>query len=173
VQARGPEVRRIRPDEWAKLRALRLSALADAPMAFGSTLSREEACPEHVWRERAEGGASGADRSTFIAERDGEWIGLVTGLAKDPDDPNDTRPVLSGMFVGPSWRGRGVGVALVDVVIAWARARRASGLCLWVTATNSPAIALYNKCGFRRTGETKPLAHSPSIAELRMVRDLG
>ena len=123
--------------------------------------------------ERAEGGASGADRSTFIAERDGEWIGLATGLAKDPDDPNDTRPVLSGMFVGPSWRGRGVGVALVDAVIAWARARRASGLCLWVTATNSPAIALYNKCGFRRTGETKPLAHSPSIAELRMVRDLG
>ena len=167
------EVRRVRPDEWPKLRALRLSALADAPMAFGSTLSREEAFPDHVWRERAAGGASGADRATFIAERDGEWIGLATGLAKDPDDPNDTRPVLVGMFVAPSWRGRGVGVALVDAVIAWARERRASGLCLRVMATNSPAIALYNKCGFRRTGEPKPLAHSPSIAELRMVRDLG
>jgi hypothetical protein len=31
---------------------------------------------------------------------------------------------------------------------------------------------LYDKCGFRRTGEAKPLAHSPSLAEFRMVRDL-
>ena len=154
--------------------ALRLSALADAPMAFGSTLAREEAFPKQVWQERAERGASRADRVTFIAERDGEWIGLSGGLAKDPDDPNDPRPVLVGMFVAPTARGRGVGVALVDAVIAWAWERRAIGLCLWVTATNSPAIALYNKCGFRRTGETKPLAHahSPSIAEFRMVLDL-
>ncbi len=166
------EVRRIRPDEGPKLRALRLSALADAPMAFGSTLSREAAFPEHVWQERAEGGASGADRATFIAERDGEWIGLATGLATDPDAPNDTRPVLVGMFVAPSWRERGVGAALVDAVVAWARERRAIGLCLWVTATNSPAIALYHKCGFQRTGEHKPLAHFPSLTEFRMIRDL-
>ena len=166
------EVRRIRPDEGPKLRALRLSALADAPMAFGSTLSREAAFPEHVWQERAEGGASGADRATFIAERDGEWIGLATGLATDPDAPNDTRPVLVGMFVAPSWRERGVGAALVDAVVAWARERRAIGLCLWVTATNSPAIALYYKCGFQRTGEHKPLAHFPSLTEFRMIRDL-
>ena len=170
-----PEVRRIHPDEGLKLRALRLSALADAPMALGSTLAREEAFPEHVWQERAERGASEADHVTFIAERDGEWIGLATGLAKDPDDPSDPRPVLVGMFVAPTARGRGVGVALVVGVIAWARERRAIGLCLWVTATNSPAIAMYNKCGFRRTGETKLLAHahSPSIAEFRMVRDVG
>ena len=76
-------VRRVQAEEWERLRAIRLRALADAPMAFGSTLSREAAFPEHVWQERAEGGASGADRATFIAERDGEWIGLATGLALD------------------------------------------------------------------------------------------
>ena len=68
----SPEVRRIRPDEGMKLRALRLSALADAPMAFGSTLAREEMFPEQVWHERSAHGAPGADRVTFIAERDGE-----------------------------------------------------------------------------------------------------
>ena len=169
----SPEVRRIRPDEGMKLRALRLSALADASMAFGSTLAREEMFPDQVWHERSAHGASGADRVTFIAEPDGEWIGLATGLANDPDHPGDPRPVLVGMFVAPSSRGCGVGAALVDAVVAWSRERRAIGLGLWVTATNSPAIALYNKCGFRRTGESKPLAHSPSIAEFRMVRDLG
>jgi hypothetical protein len=90
-------IRRIRADEGLKLRAFRLSALADSPMAFGSTLAREEAFPELVWHERAAGGASGADRVTFIAEEHGEWIGLATGLANDPDDPNDPWPVLVGM----------------------------------------------------------------------------
>src|SRR5262249_2274836 len=81
-------IRRIRPDEGLRLRALRLAALADAPMAFGSTLAREEGFPTQVWHERAEGGAAGSDRVTFIAARDGEWIGLATGLAHDPDAPN-------------------------------------------------------------------------------------
>jgi GNAT superfamily N-acetyltransferase len=166
------QVRQIRPEEGLRLRALRLRALADAPMAFGSTLAREEAFPEDVWHERAAGGASGADRVTFIAERDGQWVGLATGLAADPDEPDKGEPLLVGMFVEPVERGRGLGAALVAAVVAWARARGATSLYLWVTATNDSAIALYDKCGFRRTGNRRPVPHSPSLAEIRMVRDL-
>jgi GNAT superfamily N-acetyltransferase len=167
-----PEVRQIRANEGLKLRAVRLRALADAPTAFGSTLAQEENFPERVWHERAEGGAVGADRVTFVAEQEGQWIGIATGLARDPEEPNDPRPLLVGMFVAPEARRSGVGVALVDAVVRWARERRASSLSLWVTSTNSPAIALYDKCGFRRTEETKPVAHFPSLTEFRMVRDL-
>ncbi len=86
------EIRRIRPDEGLRLRALRLRALADAPMAFGSTLAREEAFPDRIWHERAAGGAGGDERVTFIAERDGQWIGLATGLADAlPGRPNPSR----------------------------------------------------------------------------------
>jgi GNAT superfamily N-acetyltransferase len=141
-------------------------------MAFGSTLAREEAFTDHVWHERASGGAAGVDRVTFVAERDGRWIGLASGLAADPDEPHNAEPLLVGMFVEPTERGRGVGVALVGAVVAWARARGATSLYLWVTATNASAIALYDKCGFRRTGKQKPLEHSPSLVEVRMVRDL-
>ena len=64
------KIRQIRPDEGLRLRALRLLALADVPTAFESTLAREEAFPEHVWHERAAGGAAGGDHVTFIAEQD-------------------------------------------------------------------------------------------------------
>jgi len=167
-----PEVRRIRADEGLQLRVMRLRALADTPTAFGSTLAQEEKFPERVWHERAEGGAVGADRVTFVAEQEGQWIGIATGLARDPDEPNDPPPMLVGMFVAPEARRCGVGVSLVDAVVRWAHERRASSLSLWVTSTNSPAIALYDKCGFQRTEETKPVAHFPSLTEFRMVRDL-
>ena len=134
------EVRRIRADEGLQLRVLRLRALADAPMAFGSTLAREEAFPEHVWHTRAVEGASGTGRVTFIAEREGQWLGLATGVASDPIKPDDPGPVLVGMFVDPAERGRGLGAALVEAVVAWARSRGARGLSLWVTSSNGPAI---------------------------------
>ena len=168
----SPVVRRIRADEALRLRALRLRALADAPTAFGSTLAREEAFPESVWHERALAGAAGGDLATFVAEQDGQWIGLATGLAEDPEDPKLPGPVLSGMFVDGAARRRGVGVALVEAVSEWARQRGAAGLSLWVISGNQPGIALYTRCGFRLTGETKSLDRTPTQTELRMARAL-
>ena len=154
------------------MRALRLRALADAPTAFGSTLAREAAFPESVWHERASGGAEGGDRATFIAEEDGEWIGLATGLAEDPEDPKLPGPVLVGMFVDRAARRRGVGVALVEAVSDWARQRGAARLSLWVISGNHAGIALYTRCGFRLMGETKPLDREPAMTERAMERVL-
>ena len=167
-----PTIRRIRADEGPALRALRLQALADAPMAFGSTLAQEQAFTDDVWRERAKRGAAGVDGATFIAEHGGRWLGIATGLARDPDVPDDPRPELVGMFVAAEARGHGLGAALVDAVAGWARARGASGLTLWVTVTNTPAVALYDRCGFRPTGECRPLEHCPAVDLIRMARDL-
>ena len=80
--------------------------------------------------------------------------------------------MLAGMFVDPTKRRKGVGEELVKAVAAWARAQGATSLYLWVTATNTPAIALYERCGFARTPESQPLPHSPLILEFLMVRDL-
>lgn len=167
-----PSVRRIRADEGPSLRTLRLRALAEAPMAFGSTLAREQAFTDDVWRERARRGAAGVDGATFVAERTGQWVGIATGLSHDPEVPDDPRPALVGMFVCPEARGCGAGGALVDAVAGWARERGAPGLTLWVTATNAPAIALYVRCGFKPTGEARPLEHSPADALIRMVLEL-
>jgi GNAT superfamily N-acetyltransferase len=165
------EIRRIRADEGLRLRAIRLRALAEAPTAFSSSLAREQAFPESAWHERAAGGASGSDRATYIAAAAGRWVGIATGVSRHPEGP-DHSPMLVGMFVDSTCRGRGVGAALVEMVTEWARTLAAPHLYLWATSTNRPAIALYEKCGFRRTEEARPLDHTPSLREVLMQRSL-
>jgi GNAT superfamily N-acetyltransferase len=160
------EVRRVRADEWRPLRALRLRALAETPLAFGSSLAREKALNETVWQERA---AGGNDRATFVAAQDGRWVGLATGLAAGTDGPQPAFPMLVGMFVDASARQQGVGAKLVERVAAWAKEQGAERLVLWAVAGNEPAMALYRSCGFQPTGLTRPLAHSPAYRECEMA----
>jgi GNAT superfamily N-acetyltransferase len=164
-----PSVRRIRSDEGVRLRALRLRALTDAPLAFGSTLAREEAFPPEVWDERATRGAAGEDQVTCVAEDGDRWTGMAVDFVGGPDP---SRLALVGLFVEPAARGRGVGGTLVEAVVEWARGRGAAGLSLWVVSTNRPAIALYERCAFRPTGQRQPLDHTPTLTELQMIRDL-
>ena len=136
---------------------------------------REEAFPEDVWHERAAGGASGADRVTFIAERDGQWVEPSDGpLQRTQTSQTRESPLLVGMFVEPVERGRGLRCCpRSGSGCLGNEARGATSLYLWVTATNDSAIALYDKCSFRPTGNQRPVGHSPSLAEIRMVRDLS
>jgi RimJ/RimL family protein N-acetyltransferase len=57
-----------------------------------------------------------------------------------------------GMLVDRDWRGRGVGSALVQAAIGWARGQGLHKLCLEVFAHNAAAIALYRKSGFVEEG---------------------
>jgi L-amino acid N-acyltransferase YncA len=56
------------------------------------------------------------------------------------------------MLVDRDWRGRGVGSALLQAAIGWAREQRLHKLCLEVFAHNAAAIALYRKTGFVEEG---------------------
>ncbi len=57
-----------------------------------------------------------------------------------------------GMLVDRSWRGRGVGSALMREAIDWSRSHGLHKLCLDVFPANASAIALYRKCGFKEEG---------------------
>ena len=166
------EIRRIRPDEGLRLRAFRLHALAEAPSAFGSTLAKERVYPGNLWHERAAAGAAGDDRVVFVADQDGQWVGSVTGLTSDPGGSDRPGLLLVAMFVDGTVRRRGVGAALVESIVDWARARDAARLILWVTSTNEAALALYNQCGFQPTGATKAGAHDLISVEVEMAHDL-
>jgi RimJ/RimL family protein N-acetyltransferase len=57
-----------------------------------------------------------------------------------------------GMCVDRSWRGRGVGSALVAAAVSWCRGRGVHKLCLEVFPHNAAAIAMYRKAGFVEEG---------------------
>lgn len=57
-----------------------------------------------------------------------------------------------GMLVAADWRGRGVGTALVEAAIEWAKARGLHKLTLSVFPHNEAAIGLYRKFGFIEEG---------------------
>ncbi len=153
-------VRETMQADWQALRDIRLLALRDAPYAFGSTYAREAALEEAGWRRRA---ARDGSFMAFLPEI--APAGLAGGFQAEAG------PVeLVAMFVRPQARGRGVGEALVDAVIAWARKRDATSVHLWVTETNQPARRLYQRCGFTVTAERQPLPSAPALAEIGMTR---
>ncbi|WP_345411694.1 enoyl-CoA hydratase [Actinomycetospora chlora] len=156
-------VRRLRPGEWRRARALRLRALADAPGAFASTPAREQELDEDAWRARLAG-------AWFVAERDGRAVGLACGIP-EPDDPAGRH--LVGMWVEPAERGHGVADDLVDAVLGWARDDGAVRIALWVVDGNPRARRCYERRGFTPTGERQPLPSDPSVTESRMTRGLG
>jgi ribosomal protein S18 acetylase RimI-like enzyme len=166
----APRVRRIRAGEAEALRAVRLRALADTPLAFGSTHAREAAYPPERWEEWARESAAGPRQAWFLAvaeDADAATDPAPVGLAFaviDADDPE--RAHLFSMWVAPETRGTGAASALVDAAIAWTAARGARTLHTAVTIGNEPAARLYARAGFVDTGRREPLGHSDSETAL-------
>lgn len=153
-------VRRIRPDDAEQLRTTRLAALLDTPSAFARTHAEESGFSPEEWAFRARRGSSGDDSATFFAEVEGAVVGLVGGYR-----PDGVVVELASMWVAPTGRRRGVGVALVQAVVDWSGTDEVE---LWVTRGNDPAIALYEGCGFVTTDEVQPLPSDPCKDEIRM-----
>ena len=159
-------VRAVLPSEWPLWRTLRLQALAEAPYAFGSRLSewQGDGDAEWRWRDRLQSVAFNA-----VAEVRGTPAGMVSGA--DVAGEASKEAELLSLWVAPWARGRGVGDALVETVLAWAASRARDTVSLSVREQNRPAIALYRRHGFVDVGPDGG-EESPELRERRMVRSL-
>jgi RimJ/RimL family protein N-acetyltransferase len=132
-----------------------------------------------VWSVAAEGRWIGAqvpfdrDRRRAMLESaltDEAWTILVaeTTLAAEPDA--GPAPAVVGevavnlapygvanlsMMLLDGWRGRGIGTALLDAGIEWARAAGAHKVALEVWPHNEPALRLYRRTGFVEEGRKR------------------
>jgi GNAT superfamily N-acetyltransferase len=157
-------IRRLTAGDWQLFREIRLSALREAPHAFGTRAADAERLGADEWRRRL------TARAAFVAMQGGLAIGLAAGIAADSMEEAE----LVSMWVDPSRRGRGIGAQLVEAVVGWAIDGRFKRLRLWVAAGNDAAERLYARLGFVRTGEVQPMGKQGSDAiEFAMVRRLG
>ena len=96
-----------------------------------------------------------------------EVDGVIAGALILNDDPQGnyeighwSRPLLPGSYlvihtlaVSPDFSGQGIGVAMVDFCIQYAKEHGMKGIRLDAVPGNIPARKLYEKCGFQFAGE--------------------
>ncbi len=88
--------------------------------------------------------------AVFVAETP---AGLVGRLSIARDSGLQSHHVCElGLMVAASERRRGIGTALIEEALKWARASGITKLELHVFPHNEPAIALYRKLGFIEEG---------------------
>lgn len=136
---------------------------APAPGDFGWIVERHGAvyAAEYGWDASFEGlvaeivGAfakkhDGAREAAWIAEVDGERAGCVMCVRK-----KDKIAQLRLLLVDPKHRGLGLGAALVDECIRFAKRTGYTKLVLWTNDVLKDARRIYEKAGFELTEEEK------------------
>ncbi|MFO1304938.1 MAG: GNAT family N-acetyltransferase [Burkholderiales bacterium] len=156
MTARAPiRVAPLAAEDAARYRALMLHAYAAEPDAFTSTAEERAALPESWWIERlADPKGMSQAFGAFVGD---ELVGTVAiEFSAKPKTLHKAH--LIGMFVDESARGLGAGAALMRAVLDHvARRPEVRTITLTVTQGNAPAVALYNRFGFREFG-VEPMA---------------
>lgn len=112
-----------------------------------------------------EGDSAGEDanRRTFVAVAED---GRPAGCCAVSYAPWNRRLTIENIEVAPDHRGRGVGRALVEHAVEFARERGAGHVWLEVTNINAPAIHAYRRMGFAFCGlDTALYDSTPSEGE--------
>jgi len=93
-----------------------------------------------------------AENSTLlVAESEGQIVGVLS--CKGGDQKGTKHTTTLGISVHKGWRNQGVGRALMERAIAWAKETGViKRVQLEVTAGNASGIHLYEKLGFEKEG---------------------
>ena len=145
----------LQASDASRYRKLMLQAYELAADAFTSTAAERRAEPESFWIKRI------ADPSglgvVFGAFENQELVGTVA-LEFSAKPKTKHKTLVIGMYVSPETRGTGVGRALLEAAVVYARAKEGTlQLTLTVTEGNTQAISLYTAAGFQSFG-IEPMA---------------
>ena len=161
-------VRRLTPADALLFRSLRLRALREHPDAFTSSHEEESALPVEAAAARL------VTHAFWGAYRGSELYGFV-GLQREERAKNAHKATVVAMYVAPEAARQGAGRALLQSLLAHARAQGLQSLVLTVTEGNLAALRLYEGAGFRGFGVEPDAVRvgGRSFAKNHMHLDLG
>lgn len=150
----------IAPNEWQRLRTIRLQALSESGHAFGGTFETESAEDETAWRAKFE------KNDYLIASVDG-----VDGAMMYIEVLNGDFGAtcwIGGCWSDPRFRGKGLMRAMFTFIDQQDKDWKVQGLGVWTD--NFSAIAAYEKLGFVKMGEDTESTRKPGKFYQRMIR---
>lgn len=137
--------------DWAIYRELRLIALKESPLAFGSTFHEALNKVAEDWRGRLES----RNFITLFAKEGNKLIGTVAAMFHTKERNSHVATII-GNYVIKDYRGKGVGSNLMRKIIEKIEERPGIiKINLQVAETQKPAIDLYKKYGFKEVGTQK------------------
>lgn len=164
-------------NEWLLVRPA-VPADADALVTLGRAVASEQ----ELWltynrsrgdeRRNLRGVRRDPNVAVFVAEMEEGVVGRLS-IARDAS-PLSPHVAELGLMVAAGARRRGIGSALIEEAVKWARRAGIVKLELTVFPHNEPAIALYRKLGFRDEGrlERRYFIDGRYVDAMLMARDL-
>ena len=154
------DVEIIDPDQWMRVRDIRLRSLQANPEAFGGTFEKESIEDEATWREKF------IKNDFLIASLDGHDAAIMYIEVLEGDF--GATCWIGGCWSDPAYRGKGLFSAMMRFVDSQDRGWDIQGLGVWTH--NDSAIAAYKKLGFVKMGEDTPSTRQPGNFYQRMIR---
>ena len=144
-------IREARLADVQQYRKLRLDALQESPTAFSGDYLVSLNQPMSFWENRLRVDEFGC---ILFAEHAQQLIGMTVIRQRESPKTKHGADILS-VYVRPEWRGLHIAEGILDACAEWAKARSVVILKLGVMASNSSAVRLYERCGFKIYG-TEP-----------------
>ena len=152
--------RRLLPSDAPAFVALRVASLRNEPLAFSSSIVDDHGGSLEVARKALAGAAEEAVYGYF---QGAELLGIA-GVIRAAKAKHRHKAELWGFYVTPEARGRGAGRALLDAVIAHARAwDGVLQLELGVTSAAEAAQRMFERAGFRTWGREPRALHNDGL----------
>lgn len=133
------QLRKLHPDDWEKLRDIRLRAVKDSPQAFGDTVEETNSRTEAVER------AWIANAHIYVIEDKGVPVSAAT-LRKDTDGVWE----INAVWTDPAHRQKGLSRKILEQILVDAKKMNINVLRLDVNPVQVVAVKLYESLGFKK-----------------------
>lgn len=147
---KGIVITHLPPELWEKLKAHRIAAVENEPLAFGTTVEEELKRPDSFWKNRLTDNSQ--TKMLFAQSEQGTIVGMIGVHYHDLQKVKHNVKLVS-FHVSPDVRRNGIGRELLKTAIGEIKQNpQISKIRLIVAASQFGAINLYESFGFKSIG---------------------